>query len=310
VSGGWTAGRQWAAAAVLAAGLAAGGCATAPLPAEPGRVMLPRWFSAPAGEEQVQTPVAIGMQLPGHLAELGRGYPLPAWVVYGAVRALGAEAFMVNGTYRRFSITDASGEDTVVVDDLHYDVPRAGIRAALDRLSAEVAAGETERARLDALGLHVRRRWGAFLLFDLDARGGGPGWENPLLGSGVTQDDLEAFVAGESPAELARIGLAETDAWYENVYVADFRYADPLGSFRKAEEDAIHDLARSLMVRFSHLRRQYTGEQEVASTQEDAVRESMTLGMRGVRVVRRAVDVSRGACVVVVRVPRSGVSRR
>jgi len=241
--------------AVLA--LAGGGCRTGYGPGDPVRVVLPRWFSAPQGEEQAQTPVAMGMGLPPHLADLRNQYPLPDWAIYGVVRCLGAQEFLVNGTYRRFSMSNESGEANVVVDDLHYDVSIDRIREELKRLSAEAATGETERERLNALSAHVRRRWGSFLLYGLSPAGGGEGANgqsrNRLLESGATADSLEAFEAGQVPMEMPRIGLRETAEYYENVFVGEFRYGDPLGAFRRTEEEAIHDLARSLVVKFSHL---------------------------------------------------------
>lgn len=84
-------------------------------------------------------------------------------------------------------------------------------------------------------------------------------------------------------------------------------------AFRRVEEEAIRDLAKSLLVKFSHMRKSVvdttTGivDDEI---KEEVYREEITLRMRGVRVIRRVVDVDRQLCLVEVSVPRSGVAMK
>ena len=116
-------------------------------------------------------------------------------------------------------------------------------------------------------------------------------------------------------AHVATLGIQpgwlETEEYYQVVQAGDFGYGNPMDSFRRTEEEAIHEMARSLVVKFSHLQRQFSTDRSIDdSVQEDAVREELTLRMRGVRVIRRVVDPGQRICLVTLRLSRSGVARK
>lgn len=314
--------REQVASAARGIGVAAGcilwlaftGCRSAGGPYEPGRIVLPRWFSEPAGAEQADAPVSLGMVVPPHLQPLVKTYKLPGWIVYGTVRCLGSDEFLVNGTFKRFSLTDDFGESNVVVDELHYDVDRGRIESTLHAIASAASEAETELDRQNVLGGHVRKRFGGFLLFSLNraAEVAGADARNLLMESGASDDTLEFFTCDMDPGTLPALGWRETASHYTVTYAGAFRYGDLLGSFRRTEEDAIHDLARSLLVKFSHMRRRYTGapDDHEEDVQEEVVKEQLRLRLRGVRVTRRMIDMHNSACVVVVTIPRRGVARR
>lgn len=301
--------------ALLAASLLLAGCATVPDVPRGGRIDLPTWLTQPSPTLQKDVPVDLHMRCPAHLEPLCDRYRLPAWVVYGVVRCLGADEFVVNGVFRRFSVTDEYGESSVVVDELHYDVVRHRITQRLTAIMRAVADAETELDRMNVLGAYVRRRFGAFVLFSLDyadAMQAAPEtFTNLLLETGESLDGMEHFDRQHAASLNLNPGWIETDACYQVVQAGDFHYGHPMDSFRQAEEAAIHELARSLVVKFSHLQRQFSTARSVAGgVQEDAVREEITLRMRGVRILRRVIDPERHACFVTVRLPRGGVAQK
>ncbi len=260
-------------------------------------------------------PVSLHMSCPPHLDEFCDRYNLPPWVVYGVVRCLGAEEFVVNGVFRRFSITDEYGESNVVVDRLHYDVVRGRIERRLAAIARAVAGAETELDRMNVLGAYVRRRFGAFVLFSLDyadAMQAAPeNFVNLLLDTGESLDEMERFDRDYVATLGIQPGWSETGEYYQVVQAGDFRYGNPMDAFRRTEEEGIHELARSLVVKFSHLQRQFSTARSIDDgVQEDAVREEIVLRMRGVRVLRRIVDPGQRVCLVTVRVPRHGVAKR
>jgi len=276
----------------------------------PSEVKLPQWFTMPRGDEQTDTPVSLGIQLPDHLVELGDEFGLPHWVVYGVVRSLGAREFLANGTVKTFSVTDEQGESSVVVDDVYYDVPADRIRAILQAITVDCAEAENELARHNVLGVYVRRRFGGIILFSLDHAGELD--TNLLLTSGVSNDPMETFDV-DKPETLPVIGWRETASHYITTLPGRYMYGNPVLAFRRTEEEAIRDLAKTLMHKFSHMRKAVVDgasgrvDDEI---KEETYREEITLRMRGVRVLRRAVDVKQGLCLVEVSVPRNGVAKR
>ncbi|MBL7076852.1 MAG: hypothetical protein ISS31_05210 [Kiritimatiellae bacterium] len=276
---------------------------------------LPTWLTQPSAILEKDAPVNLHMTCPAHLAQFCDRYKLPAWVVYGVVRCLGADDFVVNGVFRRFSITDEYGEDNVVVDKLHYDVGRRRIERRLASIARAVGEADTELDRMNVLGSYVRRRFGAFVLFSLDhadAMQAAPeNFTNLLLETGECLDGMERFDRDYVAGLDLHPGWTETRDYYQVVQAGDFGYGNPMASFRRTEEEAIHELARSMVVKFSHLQRQFSTARSIDdAVQEDAVREEIVLRMRGVRVLRRVIDPGRRVCLVTVRVPRNGVARK
>jgi hypothetical protein len=276
----------------------------------PSDVKLPRWFTMPQGDEQTDTPVSLGIQLPKHLIALGNEFGLPHWVVYGVVRSLGAREFLANGTVKTFSVSDERGESSVVVDNVYYDVPADRIRAMLQAIAVDCAEAENELARHNALGIYVRRRFGGIILFSLDHVGELD--TNLLLSSGVTKDPMETFDV-DSPETLPVVGWRETASHYITTMPGRYMYGNPVLAFRRTEEEAIRDLAKTLLHKFSHMRKSVVDTASARvddEIKEDTYREEITLRMRGVRVLRRAVDIDQGLCLVEVSVPRDGVAMK
>lgn len=289
-----------------------GGCgksATLGLAVRPTEVSLPVWFTTPSGDVQHDVPVSLGVTLPPHLVPLAKQFGLPNWVIYGVVRSLGAQEFMANGTYRSFSVVDEQGESSVVIDNLFYDVSMDQARSILMGISAECAQAESERDRLDVLGSFVRRRFGGLVLFSLDRQSDMK--TNLLLTSGKSADPMETFEKG-SPDTRPKIGWKEEGGYTVTTMVGPFHYGNAEFSFRLTEEEAIRDLAKGLMFKFSHMRKGFadSGVNVAGDVKEETYKEEITLKMRGVIVRRRVVDMERGLCLVEVAVPVDGVARQ
>jgi hypothetical protein len=297
--------------------LGAAGCRTpVSITMPPANVALPVWLTAPEDAEQAQAPCSLGMTLPPHLEPYAREYELPAWAVYGVVRSLGADELLVNGTFRLFILRDRAGESRVQVDKVHYDVATDRTRAELGRLAGALAGAQDEAARLDVLGRHVRRRCGQFILFALEPETPPPGQPcegaRLLAGSGQSDTPLERFDVTRPPAQ-DHTGWRETPDAFVMTTPGEFRYGDPLGTLRATEEEAIYDLARAMVLKFSQLRKDAyagTGPDGRDDVVEEVYKEEVRLRLRGVRVTRRIVDMKSGICLVTVTLPKSGVSTR
>jgi len=302
------------AGAVLAivAGAVGSGCGKSTalgVSVRPTKVDLPLWFTTPDARASGDVPVSLGVNLPPHLAPLAKTYGLPNWVVYGAVRALGAREFLANGTYRSFSVADERGESRVVVDDIYYDVPMEQAREILAGIAKECAEAENERERLDVLGSFVRYRFGGLVLFSLDRQADGR--TNLLLTSGKSNDPVETFEIGTS-VTMPVVGWKEEGGYTVTTMVGPFHYGNAELSFRRVEEEAIRDLAKGLMFKFSHMNKSFVegGVRVSEDVREETIKEEITLRMRGVMIRRRVVDMERGLCLVEVCVPINGVARQ
>lgn len=271
---------------------------------------LPEWFTMPRGDAQTDTPVSLGICLPEHLQKLTKEYGLPGWVVYGVVRSLGAREFLANGVIKTFTVTDEYGESSVVVDEIYYDVADVKIRLILASIASACADAKNELDRKNILGGFVVKRFGSIVLFSLDHAGECDG--NLLMTTGESSDAMEQFDETHS-AELPVVGWKETSTHYITTMPGTFMYGNPVLAFRRTEEEAIRDLAKTLLHKFSHMRKSVVddaSDQVDDEIKEDVFREEITLRMRGVRVLRRAVDVKNGLCLVEVSVPRNGVARQ
>jgi len=268
---------------------------------------LPEWFTMPSGAEQSDTPVSMGIRLPKHLQNLSKKYELPNWVVYGVVRSLGSDEFLANGKIKTFQVSDADGEDSIVVDDVYYDVTHDKVDSVLREIVSRCASAENELERQNILGEYVVKRFGGIVLFSLN-RAGSAG-ENLLLTTGESDDAMEVFNKTH-PEQLPKIGWRETSTHYITTISGTFMYGNPVLAFRRTEEDAIMDLAKTLLLKLSHMRKSFADDidKQADGIDEDVYCEEITLRMRGVRVQRRVVDVERGLCLVVVSVPRDGVA--
>ena len=268
---------------------------------------LPKWLTAPSSPEQLGTPVNLGMQLPQHLRPFAAKYPLPRWVIYGVVRCLGQEELVVNGTYKVFTERENETESTVVVDEVYFDVTVNGIDSELTRIVKMCTEAESEADRIRALSSFVTRRFGGYVLFSLseasDTR------EPLLLASGASPDTaMEVFRPGKD--NVPPVGWRETATHYISTTASDFSYSDMVGSFRRAEEDGVQEMARCLAFKRSQMRKDvtiHTGAGDV-DVSEEVAKEEFLLRMRGIRVTRRFVDLDNRACIVVVTLPIDGVA--
>jgi len=283
-----------AVAAVLAA-CAGVACQTAPKRPEPMEVLLPTWLTAPKGLEQRSAPVMLGTQLPPELAQVGKRFVgLPPWYVYGAVRCLGADEFLAAGVVCTHVLNDGRAEYRCVSDSLCYNVDSQRVEEALSGAAKEVA--EVRDADRDkVLRAKIIRYDSGFALFSL------AGDDGPKGDSGQ-----ERFRAGDS-VPGSPLGWSETADEYRVTQVGDFAYVDPLGSLRKVEEDAIGELARGTIVQVAHLHKSVTGA--ARDTQEDTTRETIRVRIRGLRVLRRTIDLSDGSCRVTIAVAKGSVER-
>lgn len=296
----------------MAAGVIGGGCGkrtSLGVSVHPTKVDLPLWFTTPDARLSGDVPVSLGVNLPPHLAPLAKTYGLPNWVVYGVVRSLGAREFLANGTYRSFSVADERGESRVVVDDIYYDVPMEQARQILAGIARECADAENERERLDVLGSFVRYRFGGLILFTLDRQADRR--TNLLLTSGKSNAPVETFELGYS-GTMPVVGWKEEGGYTVTTMVGPFHYGNAELSFRRVEEEAIRDLAKGLMFKFSHMNKSFFegGVHVSEDVKEETIKEEITLRMRGVVIRRRVVDMERGLCLVEVCVPINGVARQ
>jgi hypothetical protein len=258
-------------------------------------ILLPTWFTAPRGVEQRSAPVMLGTQLPPELAQVGKRFVgLPPWYVYGAVRCLGASEFLATGVVRTHVLNDGRAEYRCVSDSLCYNVDSQRVEEAL--ASAERDLRETKDSDRDkVLRRKIIRYDSGFALFSLAGDDGEKG-----------DGAQERFRAGAAvPGDP--VGWRATANEYRVTQVGDFAYSDPLGSLRKVEEDAISELARGTIVQLAHVRKSMTGHGQ--ETQEDTTRESIRVRMRGLRVLRRTVDMAEGSCRVTISVARDSVER-
>ncbi len=288
------------------------GCQTAreAFAPRPTEIKLPKWFTQPQGQEQSDSPVNLDVRLPSHLQPLAQEFGLPNWVVYGVVRCLGSREFIANGTVKSFSVTDERGESVVTVDNVYYDVRPRQVRGMLKAIAIECAEAETELARQNVLGAFLLRRFGGIVLFSLDRAGEKK--TNLLFVSGSSNDPMETFDVDDSES-LPVIGWRETSTHYITTIPGTYMYGNPALAFRRTEENAIRDLAKTLLERFSHMRKSVldtASDGPDDEIKEEVVREDIQLRMRGVKVERRAVDVKQGLCLVEVSVPRAGVAAR
>jgi hypothetical protein len=223
---------------------------------------------------------------------------------------LGLQEFVVTGVLRAFTLTEGVAESRVVLDTVRYNVPADRVASVLGEVAKAYAAAGDDRARLAYLGRHLRYRFGSYALFSMvGGRTAVEDANNLLMRSGISSDPMETFTSATEGFDP--LGWRETATECRMTLAGEFRYGDAMGSFRKVEEDAIHEMARSVLVSLSHMRHQQgDGVAMGGAVQEDVWREQLVLRMSGVRVLRRMVDLKESACVVTVAVPKAGISRQ
>lgn len=260
-------------------------------PPMPLELALPLWLTSPQGDEQRSAPVMMGMPLPPELTPFGKRFAdLPPWYVYGTVRCLGAEEFLASGVVRTHILHDGRAEYRCVSDSLRYNVDAARVEESLSSVTQAISG--VQAADRDAvLRANLSRYSSGYGLFTLAGAGG------------QKEGGTETFRVGVRP-ECEPVGWQETASEFRVTQIGDFSYRDPLGALRRVEEDAIADLARGMLVRLAHLQKSAEGENE--NVFEETTRESLRVKIRGVRVLRRAVDLSEGTCFVTITVAKGG----
>lgn len=214
----------------------------------------------------------------------------------------------MNGTYRSFTSIENNTESNVIVDDLYYDVTIEGIDKYLHKIDEECSSATNDLERLDVLGRHIKYRSGAYALFSL-APNSDENFRNLLKESGADDSPSETFTPGTG-SSLPQVGWKETETHFINTIIGEFRYSDPIGSFRKTEEDAIHDMARNIVMQYSHMQKRLTiAENTIKDSAEEAYKEELLLKISGLSIVRRAVDIDIGASIVSISVPKAGIQQ-
>lgn len=265
-------------------------------PAEPLQLSLPLWLTAPSGDEQREAPVLLGMKLPPDLTPFGERFAsLPPWYVYGTIRCLGAEELLASGTIRTYSMDDGAAEYRHVVDTLRYHVDAQKVAAALASATQALVYARDDLDREVTLRANLRHYYTGFGLFSLSTSAGSDGAAG-----------MESFRA-DTPPKCEPAGWRETASDYFVTQPGNFNYSDPLGAFRKTEEDAIAELAKGIMVRLAFLEK--SGITVGADAREAATKETVKLRLKGVHVLRRSVNLADGSCSVTIGLPKSGVSR-
>lgn len=261
----------------------------------PFEISLPLWLTQPLGDEQRSAPVMLGMSLPSELTPFGKRFAgLPPWYVYGTVRCLGADELLASGDVRTHMMNDGMAEYRHVSDSLRYNVDERRVEEVLSAVTQAVAgvSGGDRDAVLRANIRYYDSGYGLFALSDGAREEGRRG--------------LETFRVGVKP-HCEDVGWRETESELHVTQVGDFTYGDPLGALRKTEEDAIAELARGATVRLAHLQKNLS---EVGrDIVEETTKETIKVRIRGVRVLRRCIDLSEGSCSVTVGVSKGAMER-
>jgi|GEM_PF-2288413 len=267
-------------------------------------LILPAWLTSPDEREHQGVPVDLEMNIPEGLRPFERRYALPPWMIYGTVRALGMQRMHIKGDVKSFSL-DLNGHPSELPeqDGLIYFVPEADIHRALMKIVKNGSAARDEDELNEKMASYIQYlHQGRYALFSLI-----PSAE--ALGRGSSHT-MEIFKSGRD--DLPAIGWVSTDRFHETTVAGRYDPASPIESFQRAEELAIRDLAAGLQVKLQSLERVENLETNLyaATLVESAIKTTFDLELRGVHVVRRAVDVEKGICLVAVRVPRSGIHIR
>lgn len=283
------------------------GCATNRKDQKPiGIVSMPTWFTAPPPELRECVPVSLKMKTPAHLDSFGIKYELPGWMIYGVVRSLGTKELIINGTCRAYTETVNGLSSEVIVDNIYYDVSVNGTDATLQQIAKDCAIAENELKRREVLASHVKRRFGAYVLFGMDPSADTD--NNLLIGSGADDTPMEQFSTETPPADN-HVGWSETDTHYENTVMGEISNNDLFDSFRRTEENAIYDFAKNIMVKFSQMSKNVViGSGNSTETTEEVRKEEIGLRVCGLHVIRRKVDLTSNTCIVTVTAPKNGIT--
>jgi hypothetical protein len=262
---------------------------------------LPAWLTAPDVRERRGVPVDLKMKIPDLLRPFEVRYALPPWMIYGTVRALGMRRMHIEGNVKSYSLVlDGRASELPEEDELIYFVSESNIHRALMKIVRDCSEAKDEEALNRKMASYLqclyRDRYALFTLTPSDVP----------FDDGVSQT-VEIFKLGRD--DLPTIGWVTNKQFQETTVAAKYNPTRPLESFQRAEELAIRDLASGLQLRLQSLDQLEKLETKCSRSKllESAVKESFDLELRGVQVVRRAVDLERGICLVAVRVPMGGI---
>jgi len=263
---------------------------------------VPAWVTVPDDRERKGVLVDLNMNIPKTLRVFESRYGLPPWMIYGTVRALGMQRMWVNGDLKSYklavngNISKLPEEDTLI-----YFVPEKDIHRALLRIVKDCSEAKDEEELNKKMARYIQCLYkDEYALFTLTP-------SDRAFKGGMT-GSVEIFKKGRD--DLPRIGWVTTKEFYETTVSAVFNPKHALESFQKAEELAIRDLVEGVKVKVQVLEsvKHREGADLVGSKMfESAVKETLNLELRGVEVIRRAVDVEKNICLVAVRVPKSGI---
>ncbi|VGO11945.1 hypothetical protein PDESU_00493 [Pontiella desulfatans] len=268
------------------------------------RLKLPAWMTAPDARERNGVPVDLEMKCPKTLRSYEQRYALPPWMIYGTVRALGMQRMLVQGEVKSFALdVDGRSSELPEEDALVYFVPDKDIHATLMRIVRACSKAKNEDELNEIIFSHLQCLWlDRYALFTLSPA-------EDAFGRGTSRT-VELFEPGRD--DLPTIGWRESEKEIETTVAGKYDPEFPLRSFHLAEELAVRDLAEGIQVEVRSLQRSEEVEAHGYgwTLTESAVKESFNLELRGVQVVRRAVDLDDGICLVAVKVPKSGIHRR
>ena len=262
---------------------------------------LPAWLTAPDDRECLGVPVDLEMKTPDVLRPFENRYALPPWMIYGTVRALGMQRMHIEGDVKSYALTvDDRLSEVPEEDAVIYFVPERDIHRALMGIVKTCSEAKNEGELNQKIASYIQCLYeDRYALFTLSP-------SSEAFGRGASQT-LEVFKVGRT--DLPVIGWVTTDQFHETTVAAEYNPAYPLESFQQAEELAIRDLAGGVQVKFRSMEQveSVRTNRHHSKMVESAVKESFDLELRGVQVVRRAVDVEQGICLVAVRVPKAGI---
>jgi len=264
-------------------------------------LLLPAWMTAPDARERTGVPVDLKMQTPLALRSFEHRYALPPWMIYGTVRVLGMQRMRIEGDVKSYALV-LNGQSSALPeeDELIYFVPEADIHRALMAIVQDCSSAKNEDELNQRFARYVQRLYKErYALFSLSP-------SDEPLGGGSSQT-VEIFKSNRE--DLPVIGWGANEHFYETTVAGTYNSDYPLESFIRAEELGVRDLVEGIRVKLQSVERVENVQTNSFNSHlaESAVKESLNLELRGVEVIRRAVDVDQGICLVTVRVPKDGV---
>ena len=242
------------------------------------------------------------MKMPDHLELFRRKYELPGWMIYGVVRSRGTRELIVTATHKSYTEVENDLSSVMVVDDIQYDVNVNGIDQALQKIARECALAENGQKRREVIISHLKRRWGPYVLFSLEPRR--VAGLSMLASTDGDKTPMEQFSTASTEIQT-KLGWSESSTRYENTLVGAIRNNNFYDSFRRTEEEAVYDMAKNVVIKYSKMR-----EASVLDSNESEAskQNKISLKIKGLRIDRRKVDLLSNTCIVTISVPKDGIT--